>query len=100
MSRCNKTRSNCAIIGRNLSKKHKLTLYKTLNREPNYVDHKFFFNFCYELPVQKLGDRHANTIELASWLVHVLCDCVTLRLHVIKKLQCPLNTPWKYNTLC
>ena len=41
----NKTRSNCAIIGSNLSKKHKLTLYKTQNGEPNYVDHKFFFNF-------------------------------------------------------
>ena len=41
----NKTRSNCAIICCNLSKKHKLTLYKTQNREPNYVDHKFFFNF-------------------------------------------------------
>ena len=29
----NKARSNCDIIGCNLSKKHKLTLYKTLNRE-------------------------------------------------------------------
>ena len=34
-----------AIIGCNLSKKHKLTLYKTQNGEPNYVDYKFFFNF-------------------------------------------------------
>ena len=41
----NKTRSNCPIIHCNLSKKHKLTLYKTQNGEPNYVDHKFFFNF-------------------------------------------------------
>ena len=41
----NKTRSNCAIIGCNLSKKHKLTLYKTQNGESNYVDQKFFFNF-------------------------------------------------------
>ena len=40
----NKTRSNCAIIGCNLSKKRRLTLYKT-----NYVDHKVFFNFCLEL---------------------------------------------------
>ena len=70
----NKTRSNCAIIDCNLSKKHKLILYKTQNGEPNYVDYKFFFNFCQELPVQKLGDRHPNTIELASLLVHVLCD--------------------------
>ena len=66
----NKTRSNCATICCNLSKKHKLTL----NGEPNYVDHKFFFNLCWELPVQKLGDRHPNNIELASWFVHVLCD--------------------------
>ena len=46
----NKRRSNCAIIGCNLSKKHKLTLYKTQNGESNYVDHKFFFNFYQELP--------------------------------------------------
>ena len=26
------------------------------------------------LHVQKLGDRHPNTMELASWLVHVLCN--------------------------
>ena len=41
----NKAILNCAIIGCNLSKKHKLTLHKTQNGEPNYVDHKFFFNF-------------------------------------------------------
>ena len=71
----NKTRSNCAIIGCNLSKKHKLTQYKTQNGESNYVDHKFFFNFYQELPpVQSLGDRHPNTKELPSWLVHVFCD--------------------------
>ena len=40
-----KTRSHCSIIGCNLSKKHKLTLYKTQNEEANYVDHKFLFNF-------------------------------------------------------
>ena len=40
-----KTRSHCSIIGCNLSKKHKLTLYKTQNGELNYVDHRFFFNF-------------------------------------------------------
>ena len=34
-----------AAIGCNLSKKYKLTLYKTRNGESNYVDHKFFFNF-------------------------------------------------------
>ena len=70
----NKTRSNCAIIGCNLSKKHKPTLYKTLNGEPNYVDHKFSLSFARSLPVQKREDRHPNTIELASWVVHVLHD--------------------------
>ena len=70
----NKTRSNCAVIGCNLSKKHKLMLYKTQNREPNYADHKFFLNFHWELSVQKLGYRHPSTTELASWLVYVLCD--------------------------
>ena len=71
----NKTRSNCAIIDCNLSKKHKLTQYKTQNGESNYVDHKFFFNFYQELsPVQSHGDRHPNTIELSSWLMHVLRD--------------------------
>ena len=39
----NKTRSNCATIGCNLSKKRKLTLYKTENGESNYV--VFFFSF-------------------------------------------------------
>ena len=40
----NKTESNCALIGYNLSKKHKLALYRSQNREPNYADHKFFCN--------------------------------------------------------
>ena len=59
----NKIRSNCAIMGCNLSKKHKLKLYKTPNGEPNYVA-RSFFNI----------DRYPNTINLDSWLVHVLCD--------------------------
>ena len=33
----NKKRSNTAIIGCDLSKKHKLTLYKTQNGQPNYA---------------------------------------------------------------
>ena len=67
-----KARSNCAIIDCNLSKKHKLTQYKTQNGESNYVDHKFFFNFYQELlPVQSLGDRHPNTIELPSCKVKI-----------------------------
>ena len=40
----NKARSNCVRLGCTLSKKHKLALYKTQSGEPNYVDHKFFFN--------------------------------------------------------
>ena len=70
-----KARSNCAIIGCNLSKKRKLTLYKTQNGESNYVGHKLFFNFYQELPTcTKPWGQTSNTIELASCLVHVLCD--------------------------
>ena len=77
----NKTRSNCAIIGCNLSKKHKLTLCKTKNGEPNYVDHMFFFNFYQEQPTYtKPWD------QTSSWLVGQYMYCVTLRLHDIKKL--------------
>ena len=67
----NKTGSNYAIIGCNLSKKHKSALYKTQSREPNYVDHKFFYKFFF---LQKLGGKHPSTIELASWQGHLLCD--------------------------
>ena len=70
----NKARSSRAITGCNFSKKQKLKLQKTQNGEPNYVDHKLFLNFCLELSVQNLGDRHPNTIELASFLVLVLYD--------------------------
>ena len=68
------TRSNCSVIGCNLSKKHKLTLCKRQNGEPIYVDNKFFFNFCWELPTQKLRDRHPNTTKMVRWLVQVLCE--------------------------
>ena len=40
----NKIVSNFAIISCNLLKKDKLAMYKTQGGEPNYVDHKFFFN--------------------------------------------------------
>ena len=33
---------------------------------------------------------------LESWLVGWYMYCVTLRPHDIKRLQCSLNTPWKY----
>ena len=42
--------------------------------------------------MKKLGDKYPSIIELASWLVKVLSD---LKLHDIKKIQSPLNTPWK-----
>ena len=45
----NKTRSNFALIGCNLPKKHKLTLHKIQNEESNHVDHMFFFNFYEKL---------------------------------------------------
>ena len=38
----NKARSNRAIIGYNLSKKHKKTLYKTQSGDPNYVNYYRF----------------------------------------------------------
>ena len=64
----NKARSNCAIIGCNLSKKHKVTLYKehrTENQTTLIISFSLIFTRSY-LPVQNLGDRHPNTIELAS----------------------------------
>ena len=76
MSRCKQNKIKLSIIGCNLSKKHKITLYKTQNRESNYVDRTSFsliFTRSY-LPAQKFGDRHPNTIELAGCLVHALCD--------------------------
>ena len=90
-----------------VKKKHKLTPYKTKNGEPNYVVHKFFFNFLQELPLQKLGDRHPNSKNLGtdiqilqSWLVGWCMYCVTFRLHDIKKLQCPLNTHFLNTFYC
>ena len=41
------------------------------SEEPKYIDHKFFFQ---ELPVENIWDRPINTIDLNSWLVHILCD--------------------------
>ena len=79
----NKTRSNCAIIGYDLSKKHKLTLYKTLNGEPNYVIINFSLIFVRSYLYKNLG----TYIQIIwSWLVGWCMYCVTLRLHDIKKL--------------
>ena len=41
----NITLSNSGTIGRDLSKKHKLTLYQTHIGEPSYVDHKVLFKY-------------------------------------------------------
>ena len=46
MSRCKQNKIKFVkFVKCNLSKKHKLSLYKTQNGESNYVDHKIFFNF-------------------------------------------------------
>ena len=67
------SKSNCDRIGCNLSNKHKLTLYKTQNRESNLVTISSSLTFTRTyLPVQNLGDRHPNTIERGSSLVYVL----------------------------
>ena len=63
----NKTRSNCAIIGCSLSKKHKLTLHKAQYGETSYVDNKFFLIFTRSfLPEKPLGQttKHYS----AGWL--------------------------------
>ena len=61
------SRSNCDRIGCDLSKKRKLTLYKTQNEEANLVtiSSSLIFTRSY-LPVQNLGDKHPNTTERAS----------------------------------
>ena len=84
MSRSNKTRSKCTIIGCNLSKNLKLTLYKTQNGESNSVDHKFFFNFYEELPTcAKLWGQ--TFLYYIDGQLFGCLYCVTLRLHDIKK---------------
>ena len=90
-----KTRSNCAIIDWNLSKKHKLILHKIQNGEPNYVASEII-NFSLIFARSYLYKNLGTGIQIQlSWLVGWCIYCVTLRLHDIKKLQCPLNTPWK-----
>ena len=52
----NITGSNYAIKGCNLSKKHKLALYQTQSRQPNYVGHKILLNSFAKLTAEKLGE--------------------------------------------
>ena len=47
--------------------------HRTESQTTQIISFSLIFTRSY-LPVQNLGDRHPNTIELASWLVHVLCD--------------------------
>ena len=63
-----KARSNCTIIGGNLSEKHKVTRYKTQNGESNYVDQKFFCNFYWELPTCKKPLRQTSKYYRAGQL--------------------------------
>ena len=85
----NKTRSNCAIMGCNLSKKYKPTLYKTQNGEANFEILSFSLIFSRSYPYKTLG---TDIQILQSWLVGWCMYFVTVRLHNIK-LQCLLNTP-------
>ena len=43
----NITRSSCALICRNFSKKRKLALYQTQSGEPNYINHEILFLIFY-----------------------------------------------------
>ena len=66
LSRCKQAGANCAIIGCNFSKKSQTSQIIS-----------FLLIFCQERPVKQLGDRHSDTIEMASQLVHVFCDFKT-----------------------
>ena len=63
------------MIGCNLSKKqtNNSIKHRTESQTMQIISFSLFFTRSY-LPVQILGDRHPNTIELPSWLVHLLCD--------------------------
>ena len=76
LSRCKESRMKLSCNRSQLAKETKLALYKTQSGESNYVDRKVLFYTL--LLVQQLWKRHLNTTELASWLVHVLCDFKTM----------------------
>ena len=63
-------------------------LHITKDRAESQIAQIIRFLFNIQLPVEQLREKHPNTIELASWLVHVLRDFKT----IIKKLHYPLNT--------
>ena len=91
----NKTRSNCAIVSCNLSKKDKLTLYKTELRV-NYVDHTFLFHFCQELPACTKPWGQTSKYYRAGYLVGACIGWLYGYMTSGSLLQCLLNTPWKY----
>ena len=64
--------ANCAVTGCNLSKKHKLALYKTQSGEPHYVDHKVFFHALLGATYKAAWGKSG----LAGWCMY----CMTLRL--------------------
>ena len=69
----NKTRSNCAIIGCKLSKKYCIKHRTESQTTYEIISFSLIFTRSY-LPIQNLEDRHSNTTDLPSWLVHILCD--------------------------
>ena len=42
----------------------------------------FLLIFCQRLLVPQLWDRHSNIIKLASWLVHVLCGFMIMKIYL------------------
>ena len=70
---------NCAIIGSNLSNKHKIALYETQSGEANYVDHKIFLNILLGVTLfNNLGtDIQILQSLQAGWCMY----CVDLRLN-------------------
>ena len=74
MSRCKQNKIKLWYNRLQFFKETQDNTVKTQNGESNYADHKFFLIFTGSyLPVQNLGERNPNTIELASFLVYVLC---------------------------
>ena len=75
-------------------KKHKLAQYKTQSGEPDYVDHRSFFKYFARSYLYNNLGKVIKTLQsrVAVWCMY----CMILRLHDIKQLQSPLNTPSKY----
>ena len=88
LSRC-KTGSKCAIIGCKFSNQHCIK-HRAESQTMQIISFSLMFPYARSYLHKKLG----TAIKiLQSWLVGWCIYCVTLRLHTIKKLQSPLNTP-------